>query len=67
MEININNVLHLVPDASTLDELVFSQIGVIQNGIAVALNQQVIPKLQWQKTAICPGDRILIIKATQGG
>lgn len=38
-----------------------------KNGIAVALNQNVIPKIYWNETRIEENDNILIITATQGG
>lgn len=36
-------------------------------GIAVALNQQVVPKEEWLSTAVHDQDQLLIITATQGG
>ncbi len=35
--------------------------------IAVALNDTVIPRRQWDSTELTDGCRILIIKAVQGG
>src|SRR5690554_7633383 len=37
-----------------------------KNGIAVALNNQVIPQKDWSTTPLLPNDTILIITATQG-
>lgn len=67
MEININNVLTTVPPKSTLYDLVNTQTKARTRGIAVAVNEQVIPKAQWISTHVQPQDQILIIKATQGG
>ncbi len=36
-------------------------------GIAVALNNQVVPRTQWPTTPLNDRDTILIITATQGG
>jgi len=36
-------------------------------GVAVALNAAVLPKSQWQTQVLGQSDRILIIRATQGG
>jgi sulfur carrier protein len=36
-------------------------------GVAVALNAAVLPKSQWQTQVLSQSDRILIIRATQGG
>lgn len=36
-------------------------------GIAVALNDEVIPKSQWSATPVAAGDRLEIVVAVQGG
>jgi sulfur carrier protein len=36
-------------------------------GIALAVNEKVIPKSEWEKFELKDNDKILIIKATQGG
>ena len=38
-----------------------------QNGIAVAINNTVIPKSNWNSHLLTDSDTILIISATQGG
>ena len=38
-----------------------------KKGFAVALNNTVIPKSDWEKTKLSENDNILIITATQGG
>ena len=38
-----------------------------QSGIAVAVNETVIPKKDWPNQILQPQDKILVIKATQGG
>jgi len=38
-----------------------------QNGIAIAVNNTVIPKTDWETTLLNEIDEILIIIATQGG
>ena len=38
-----------------------------RSGIAVALNEEVIPRSNWQSQKIKNSDKILIITATQGG
>ncbi|MBD0831275.1 sulfur carrier protein ThiS [Aestuariibaculum sediminum] len=38
-----------------------------QLGIAVAINQQIISKSNWDMQHLHDGDNILIIQATQGG
>lgn len=36
-------------------------------GVAVALNDQVVPRSRWGTTSLDDGDRVEIIRATQGG
>jgi len=36
-------------------------------GIAVAVNNQVVPRTQWGDHALVPEDQVLVISATQGG
>jgi len=67
MEILINNQKQSVTENISLQEFVFSQLGDKQKGIAVAINDTVIPKVNWETYLIQSNDNILIIKATQGG
>ena len=39
----------------------------IGNGIALAVNEVVIPKSQWNTYMLHDNDKIILIKATQGG
>jgi len=38
-----------------------------RSGIAVALNNEVVPKSQWPSVTVHDGDRIEIVTAVQGG
>ena len=38
-----------------------------KKGIAVALNESIIPKANWTSTELNPNEKILAITATQGG
>lgn len=67
MEITLNDKNHSVTENSSLYELVLAQLGDKQKGIAVAVNDTVVPKSQWENHIIKSNDQILIIKATQGG
>lgn len=37
------------------------------DGVAIAINNQIIPKDSWDKQILNQNDNVLIIKATQGG
>ena len=56
----------LIKDANLFTAL--EQNGIQnQKGIAVAVNNAVIPKAEWQDKILNENDKITIIKATQGG
>lgn len=67
MEITINNQLKKVDSEFTIQQLIDLELADKQKGIAVAINNSVIPKTEWAKHFIKANDSILIIKATQGG
>lgn len=67
MEITLNDKTHSVSGNTSLYDVVFSQLGDKQKGVAVAVNDSVIPKSNWEAHIIQSNDNILIIKATQGG
>ena len=68
MELKINNqTKQFATDSLTLQALLDLEIPIKQNGIAVAINNTVIPKSNWKSHIIQETDDILIISATQGG
>lgn len=67
MEIQVNNQYKEIAADYTLQKLLDEFIGKEQNGIAVAVNDTVIPKAFWDQHFICLNDDVLIIKAAQGG
>ena len=67
MEILINNQKHTVEESTSLQAIVNNQLGDKQKGVALAVNDTVVPKANWGNYLIKPNDNILIIKATQGG
>ncbi len=36
-------------------------------GVAVAVNEAVVPRGEWPGTRLCPGDRVEVLRAAQGG
>lgn len=67
MTIYINQQIQTVKEDSTLQSIAFAQLGEKQHGIAIAVNNKVIPKTEHMDFILNVGDQILIIKATQGG
>ena len=52
---------------TTLAELLESKGLADKTGIAVARNNTVVPRAEWDKIRLEEGDRILLIGATYGG
>lgn len=67
MEVIINENKEEVAAVCTLQQIADYKLGDKQKGIAIALNDKVIAKNEWQQIILKPNDKILIIKATQGG
>ena len=68
MELKINNqTKQFATDSLTVQALLDLEIPEKQNGIALAINNTVIPKSDWNSHFIQETDYILIISATQGG
>jgi sulfur carrier protein len=67
IEVSINQKGYSIPETGTLvDVLALLQI-VQADGIAIALNEEVIPRGEWAEHVLRPRDRVFVIRATQGG
>ena len=68
MELIINQEKKIFEkEALTVQQLLDIELPDKQKGIAVAIDQQVIPRSQWENTSLQSNQKIIIIKATQGG
>lgn len=68
MNVIINHNQQEITDAASVaDALSVINITDAQKGIAVAVNDSVIPRTDWQTHQLQPGDKITVIRATQGG
>ena len=68
MNIKVNGETKDVSPGLTLHQLLLSlEIDPSRPGIAVAIEQEVVPRTQWQETEIQPESEIEIIRAAQGG
>ncbi|MCS3867197.1 sulfur carrier protein [Chryseobacterium ginsenosidimutans] len=68
MELTINHTqktFDVLPE--NLEALIAMELPEKKKGIAVALNNRIIPKSFWAETILNDKDSILIITATQGG
>ena len=48
-------------------DVVLGQLEIASKGIAIAVNQEIIPRDKWGETKLNKNDKVLVIKATQGG
>ncbi len=65
MDIKLNNKKTSIASC-TLQELA-QEMSLPEKGIAVAINNQMIPRTEWINTPITEGADIVIIKAACGG
>ncbi|MDX1350697.1 MAG: sulfur carrier protein ThiS [Putridiphycobacter sp.] len=66
IQVTINSNSHKVKPETTISGLLLN-ISQKEDGIAIAINNIVIPKANWSNHQLKSNDNILIIKATQGG
>ena len=67
MRIQVNDTPRELFAAITLDELALDLGLAGRRGVAVAVNDTVVPRAEWPARALAEGDRVLVIQATQGG
>lgn len=66
MEIILNGERTEISSNTTLSQLV-ETMAKDTSGMAVAVNNSVVPKSDWESTQLNPGDKVLLIIASQGG
>ncbi|MFT6922222.1 MAG: sulfur carrier protein [Crocinitomicaceae bacterium] len=54
-------------DEKTTIQLLLEEVNTSVNGIAIAINDSIVPINKWESQCLNQNDNILIIKATQGG
>ncbi|WP_138479046.1 sulfur carrier protein ThiS [Dyadobacter bucti] len=67
MEITVNDQSTEIPEHHSVQQLLATLFPDSSKGIAVAVNQYVLPRSEWPAYILRPQDRIMLIKATQGG
>ncbi|MFC6222520.1 sulfur carrier protein ThiS [Hymenobacter artigasi] len=63
----VNNIAQEVAENQSLTDLLAARGITEPRGLAVAVNDAVVPRAEWPTHAVQPHDRITIIRATQGG
>ena len=68
MDLVVNGEKRAFEDIDTLDRLV-DRLGIAADtqGVAVAVNDTVIPRGRWAATSLHADDRVEVIHAVQGG
>ena len=72
MKVFINGDERSLAEEATLKSLQATLAGedpffIEAKGVAIAVNDSVISKSEWPRKQLQEGDKVLIIKATQGG
>ena len=66
MKITVNNQPYQSEDTLSLSQLL-TDLAIADNGIAVAVNEDIVSRSLWDGQTLCDGDRVIVIKATAGG
>lgn len=64
--VTINQEQHQFEEQTSL-QTVLSYMQISLRGLAVAINNSVISQADWETTIVKQDDKIILIKATQGG
>ena len=66
MKILVNNKETELTAGNTIADLA-RQLKLPAQGVAVALHNRMVPRVQWEEQILQPGDSLVIIKAACGG
>ena len=67
MEITVNEKKYDLEQSCTVEQMLAAVLEIEARGIAVAINQNIVPKTDWPVQTLRQGDQVILIKATQGG
>jgi sulfur carrier protein len=67
MNIRVNDQVRRVGPSATLLDLLRELALAERRGIAVAINDAVVPRSEWPARSLAESDRVLVIQAAQGG
>lgn len=65
MQIQFNDEPMQCAEGQTVSELL-ATLNQLQPGAALALNQQILPREQWEQQIVQEGDQILLFRLLQG-
>jgi sulfur carrier protein len=67
MNICVNDQARSVGEEATLLDLLRDLALAERRGVAVAVNDAVVPRADWSARPLAESDRVLVIRAAQGG
>lgn len=67
MIVSINNQSVEIPPTASLSSLLVQLTLVDKKGIAVAVDDAIVPRAAWEQFALSGHEKITILQATQGG
>ena len=67
IEREINGITQTLHEGLTLRDYIESKGLLDQHGVAVAINGKVILRRAWDTTPLRNGDKLMLLKAAQGG
>jgi sulfur carrier protein len=67
MDIIVNGQPHHLAGASLMDLLAEQAIEASRRGVAIAINDAIVPRAAWATTNLNPGDAIEIVRPHSGG
>ncbi|MDO6435033.1 sulfur carrier protein ThiS [Flavitalea sp. BT771] len=67
VQVTINREIFSLPDPGTLADVLPLLDISRPDGIAIAVNDNVIPRGEWNSYKLQPADKVFVIRATQGG
>jgi sulfur carrier protein len=67
MEIEINDQKYQLESGLSVARVVTELLNVELSGMAIAINDKIIPRTLWEETEMQDADKMLIIKASKGG
>ncbi len=65
-EIELNGAPYCLPPGHSLLDLA-GRIGVAEQAVAVAVNREVVPRVQWPQRRLQARDKVDIVRAIGGG
>jgi sulfur carrier protein len=66
MEVKLNDKSYEVASGTTLEQFVNS-LNLPMQGIAVAIDYEVVPRREWAETLLTDGISLMLIQAVSGG